>query len=295
MVVPHDAAGRSFCFRIPSGLAHSLLAILAAFILFFSLSLTYSTFLSGKLIHYKTVVTSSEEKDKNIETFASETDTIRHELQALLDQNNSLRKQLGLRIEKTTIDLGAAKEERRPFGLSDLQPKIKKVSFDLKSSMDEIEKTKLSFKELQERVVYLQKRLAVTPTAWPIYGPIMSWFGYRRSPWRSFHTGIDISASYGAPVRATAAGVVSFTGWETGYGRAVAIDHGFGLSSFYAHNSRIAVTYGQQVRKGQVVAYIGTSGYSTGPHCHYEVRRNGVAVNPMKYLGMNILTASRYL
>ncbi|HTY13589.1 MAG TPA: peptidoglycan DD-metalloendopeptidase family protein [Candidatus Omnitrophota bacterium] len=295
MIVPHDAAGRSLQLRIPSNLAHGIFFIIIAFVAVFSLSVVYSTFLSGKLIHYKTVVMTSAEKDRNLEQFASETETIKQELQNLLDQNNSLRKQLGLRVEKTSIDLKAKEPDNKQFDLSNLQPKVKRVSLDLKSSLDEIEKTKTSYKELQGRVEYLQKRLAVTPTAWPIYGPIMSYFGYRRSPWRSFHTGVDIGAPYGAPVRATAAGTVTFTGWRTGFGRAVAINHGFGLSSFYAHNSRFAVTEGQHVRKGQVIAYIGTSGYSTGPHCHYEVHRNGVAVNPMPYLGMSILTAGRCL
>jgi len=295
MVVPHDAAGHNLCLRIPSFLVNGLLAIIIASISVFSFSLLYSALLSGKLVHYKMVLENSAEKDKNIDKFANETDAIKQELQAVLDQNNSLRKVLGLRIEKTKIDLGEKPENEKSSGALELKPKINKISFSLKSSLKEIEDEKVSLNGLKNRVSYLQARLASTPTAWPIYGRIMSGYGYRRSPWRGFHAGVDINAYYGAPVRATAPGTVAETGWKTGYGKSAVIEHGSGISTLYAHNSRIAVIAGQKVRKGQVIAYVGMTGYSTGPHCHYEVRKNGYAVNPLPYLGMNILTASRYL
>jgi len=295
MVVPHDAAGHTLCLRIPSFLVNGLLVFLIVTVTIFSLSLIYSAVLSGKLLHYKFVLQSNAEKDKNIEKFATETDAIRQELQAVLDQNNSLRKVLGLKIEKTKIDIGGLDREEKPLGNLEVKPKIKKISFTLKSSLDQIKDVKLSLNELKSRVDYLQTRLASTPTSWPLYGRIMSGFGYRRSPWRGFHAGVDINAYYGAPVRATAPGTVVETGWKTGYGKSVVLEHGFGISTLYAHNSRIAVVAGQKVRKGQVIAYVGMTGYSTGPHCHYEVRKNGYAVNPIPYLGMNILTASRYL
>jgi murein DD-endopeptidase MepM/ murein hydrolase activator NlpD len=288
MVVPHDAAGHTISLRIPAYLVRGLIIIFLVSFSAFSLSLVYSAFLSGKLIHYKIVVQTSAEKDKNIEKFANETDAIKNELQEILDQNNSLRKILGLKIEKTKINLGENLNREKALG-------VKKISFTLKSSLDGITEVRLSLEELKKRVNYLQARLASMPTAWPVYGRIMSSYGYRRSPWRGLHTGIDIDASYGTPVRATAAGIVAEAGWKIGYGRCIIIDHGFGFSTLYAHNSKLKAAIGQKISKGQIIAYIGISGYSTGPHCHYEVRKNGYAVNPVKFLGMNILTASRYL
>jgi len=116
---------------------------------------------------------------------------------------------------------------------------------------------------------------------WPARGRVTSAFGWRR--WRH-HDGIDIAAPYGTPVTAARDGVVIFAGWYYAYGKAVIVDHGDGLQTLYGHNSRLRVRVGQRVRKGDVIANVGSTGNSTGPHLHFEVRINGRAVNPMKYL-----------
>ncbi|MCX5725626.1 MAG: M23 family metallopeptidase [Candidatus Saganbacteria bacterium] len=132
-----------------------------------------------------------------------------------------------------------------------------------------------------------------TPSVWPAYGRVVSGFGYRVSPWRGFHTGIDITCWYGSPIRAAAAGVITHAGWLGGYGIAVKIDHGYGVETLYGHNSRLEVSYGSRVRKGQIIAYSGSTGFSTGPHCHYEVRKSGNPINPWSYLNLDVFTASR--
>ena len=116
---------------------------------------------------------------------------------------------------------------------------------------------------------------------WPVSGPITSPFGMR---WGSLHPGIDIGASTGTPIHAAAAGQVLLAGYDGGYGNLVVLDNGGGLSTAYAHQSQIAVSVGQQVTQGQVIGYVGSTGFSTGPHLHFEVRINGAPVDPMGYL-----------
>ena len=122
---------------------------------------------------------------------------------------------------------------------------------------------------------------------WPVSGEITSPYGYRVHPiWGTtiYHSGIDIGVDEGTPVHAADSGVIVWSGWMGGYGYAVVIDHGNGLSTLYGHNSELAVDEGQSVSKGQVVAYAGSTGNSTGPHVHFEVRENGDPVDPMGYL-----------
>lgn len=123
-----------------------------------------------------------------------------------------------------------------------------------------------------------------TPTGWPTDGFISSGYGLR---WNGaeFHQGIDIAAEMGTPIVATADGVVTIAGWNAGgYGNMVDIDHGSGVSTRYGHASAVVVTAGQRVRRGQIIAYVGSTGHSTGPHLHYEVRLSGQPVNPASYL-----------
>jgi murein DD-endopeptidase MepM/ murein hydrolase activator NlpD len=116
---------------------------------------------------------------------------------------------------------------------------------------------------------------------WPCDGPVVSAFGMR---WGRMHEGIDIGCAYGTPNRAAAAGTVIYAGWMGGYGNLVVLDHGNGLSTAYAHASAILVGVGQTVAQGETVSLVGSTGHSTGPHLHFEVRINGVAVDPLLYL-----------
>lgn len=134
----------------------------------------------------------------------------------------------------------------------------------------------------EQRLFYLS-----TPSILPVNGWISSKFGYRISPFtdrRVFHEGIDIASMYGSDVKATANGLVIFAGYKPGYGNMVSIDHGFGFVTRYGHNSKILVKVGDRVSKGDVIAKVGNTGKSTGPHCHYEVLVNGVPVNPLKFV-----------
>lgn len=140
---------------------------------------------------------------------------------------------------------------------------------------------------LTRATVAYRENLSRTPAGWPARGRVTSRFGYRRHPISkvdAHHDGIDIAMPEGTPVRATAKGIVEFAGWQSGYGYVVIISHGNGYQTVYGHNSRLVVKPGQHVSEGQVIAYSGSTGTSTGPHLHYEVRKDGRAIDPAPYL-----------
>jgi murein DD-endopeptidase MepM/ murein hydrolase activator NlpD len=145
----------------------------------------------------------------------------------------------------------------------------------------------ISFQELDEYFKNQKSLLSSTPSVWPTRGWVTSSFGFRKSPFtglREKHEGWDIGARLGSNVRATADGIVVVAGREHGYGKLVEIDHGYGIVTRYGHNSKNVVKVGDRVQRGQKIALVGNTGRSTGPHLHYEVRLNGVPVNPKNYI-----------
>ena len=155
---------------------------------------------------------------------------------------------------------------------------------NLNSDINSSKEDKAGLQEFLENQKIL---LASTPSIWPAKGWLSSRFGYRKSPFtgkKEFHKGLDISARMGAPIVASADGIVSFSGWDRGYGRVVAIKHGYGLKTKYAHLKKSLVKKGQYVKRGETIGLVGKSGRTTGSHLHYEVHLNGVPVNPLRYV-----------
>jgi len=133
----------------------------------------------------------------------------------------------------------------------------------------------------------------VRPSLWPVEGRLMSPFGGRTDPFSgegTIHTGVDLSAAMGTPVRAAADGIVVFASWMSGYGRLLILDHGHGLQTYYGHLSRFEVVPGEEVRRGDMVARSGASGRVTSPHLHYEVRLGGTPVNPYPFLAKSAMS-----
>jgi len=285
MVVPHDPLSRTISIKIPAFLLYFLVCLVIISSLIVASSVVYSSVLTRRLVHYCQTLVQNQEQQKMIDAFAEETRKVNLAIAELVQQENSLRRLLGLKGWKSKVKLAANLEE--------LKGKAAKISHDLKLADLKIGESKESLEELKSWVSEVRRRYASTPSRWPIYGRIVSRFGYRVYPWRGFHTGLDISGRYGSPIRTTADGTISFVGWKRGYGRTVVIKHGYGISTLYAHLSRYEVKRGQRVRKGQIICYVGNTGYVTGPHLHYEVRKWERPVNPVTYLDLNILTASR--
>jgi murein DD-endopeptidase MepM/ murein hydrolase activator NlpD len=133
----------------------------------------------------------------------------------------------------------------------------------------------------------LKEYIASIPTVWPVNGRVSTNFGNDKDPFKyttRFHSGIDIAADYGVDIKASGNGKVIFSGYKVAYGYVVFIDHGHDLVTVYGHASRLLVKEGQEVNKGDVIAKVGSSGRSTGPHLHFEVRIDDTVVDPIKYL-----------
>lgn len=164
---------------------------------------------------------------------------------------------------------------------------IEKMFNDLQQIEREMATRQQSFEQLRGFLEQQKSRLAATPSIWPVRGWLTSGYGLRVSPFtgnRQLHEGIDVAGPRGLPVLATADAIVTFSGKLAGFGNAVVLNHGFGFKTFYAHNETNKVRVGQTAKRGQIIATLGSTGYSTGPHLHYEVLVNDAPVNPMKYI-----------
>lgn len=203
---------------------------------------------------------------------------------------------------RTMVNLEPTRESPQFLGMGGSDPSSsssraaaerlnRKLVRTMHRSLDEIENE--IFVQVRERtdlLAYLNKQkslLACTPSIWPTRGWVSSDFGYRHSPFtneKEFHKGIDICNRRGAAILAPADGVVSSIETDPGYGRIVTINHSYGVVTRYAHLDKVGVKKGQAVKRGQEIASVGNTGRTTGPHLHYEVRLNGVPVNPLRYI-----------
>lgn len=172
-----------------------------------------------------------------------------------------------------------------------IAPNVKNVRQALDNLQQRLAKSRANLEEIraalvekQQYMLYQQQLSRMTPAGWPAGGDVSSPYGLRWGG-SDFHPGIDIANDYGTPITATADGIVVAAGWNSGgYGNMVDIDHGNGIVTRYGHAEEVVVSPGQTVTRGQIIAFMGSTGFSTGPHVHYEVRINGEPVNPSGYL-----------
>jgi murein DD-endopeptidase MepM/ murein hydrolase activator NlpD len=205
-----------------------------------------------------------------------ELNDLNHRVEAVEDTSRKLAEKSGV-VSDDNSNLHGAGGPAMPLTAAGLAA--------LESKMNRLEKN------LSAHEAVLRER-GFTPSIWPVDGKLESGFGGRRNPFGGtsyeFHAGQDIVVPSGTPVVAGAKGTVSFAGWQHGYGQMVEIDHGGGLRTRYGHLSELDVTMGQQVARGEFIGRVGSTGRSTGPHLHYEVRINDEPVNPIQYLLTNI-------
>lgn len=251
---------------------------------------------------------------KNLLVLSQNTEELRAEINKIKDSNQDIKSILGKETEgkneiaepdkeimitslldynKSVINQGV------PMGGSELNlyyPKTNNLLTHIKGNITAVKANLENQKEIQNRLredalEYKNEQQAM-PTKWPLADNgncyVSSDFGWRRDPISSqqeYHNGIDIAVWYNTPVIAAASGKVIFVGWNGGYGWSVEIEHGYGYSTYYAHLNKIKVDKGDRVDSGEMVGLSGNSGKSTGPHLHYEVRKNGIPKDPRKFIG----------
>ncbi len=202
------------------------------------------------------------------------------------------------RLEEARAELAQLKQETeaKKAEIAAQKTSHERLLARIQNDKEAYERALAEYEELSEKLIkviqqlqaqYRRQSQGKLDFLWPADGPITSYFGRRYHPilkkYRG-HAGIDIGAPWGSTVRAAEAGMVIYSGWLGGYGKTVIIDHGGGISTLYGHNSKLLVTVGQEVTRGQHIANVGSTGLSTGPHTHFEVRVDGTPVNPLGWL-----------
>jgi len=221
----------------------------------------------------------------------------------LRDMDTQLRGLLHMKNPQDIIELGGmggpSIDDQRSLALA-LQNGngLNKELFQMNINKLEREawERKQSIHEISDFLSFQRSLLLATPSIWPTFGRVTSSYGWRRHPLTErgeFHYAIDIANLKGTPVRATADGRVVLAGWQGSYGRSVMIDHGYGFSTRYAHNSTILVKPGEKVMRGQIIALSGNTGNVTAPHLHYEVWYQGKPINPLLYVKSKPVFANR--
>ena len=199
----------------------------------------------------------------------------------------------GLYDKKIAANLGIAENYRFSRKWSDLTKKsfalateYSKFDYKFRLIKEAVKDLEIKVHSLDQHLLDKESILLSTPTILPSNGWITSHFGHRISPYSGglkMHEGLDVGAPFGTPIIAPADGIVTFSGIKPGFGKFVQIDHGYGIETIYAHSQKRLVKTGDRVKRGDLIAKVGSTGYSTGPHLHYEVRVNGIAVDPLYF------------
>ena len=282
----------------------------AAVLLILSISLAGWAGYSTNALHaenelYRSQLKMADEKMQALENKAKTVEKISGQLQELVRTNggtvpeNTGMGTGGIGGASTVPDLaktaGNKKEDDEKIAVSETPGELLKEMRRLDERLDKQIRLVVALRSEFMNQAYGAVSSVVNPTAetpniWPVAGPISSYYGYRTSPGgigSTFHEGVDIAGDYGTPISATAAGTVTQAGWVGGYGYLVEVKHADGIVTRYGHNSAVLVYEGQHVDQGSMIALMGSTGNSTGPHCHYEVRIHGEAVDPMYFLPQN--------
>jgi len=309
MVVPH-AETKVFTFRV-STLAFQVICfgLVCLFLFMIIMVRSYQTMV-GSMAELEELRMVNREQRAQIEQLAEETRALQQRMLLLDELDKQVREMMELQSSRSSkSSLGAAPA---PPSLADVSAasmdgvggpsltgvgdgvvvgrrsiQVAKSALELLDAVSrEMGERSKSLEEVRRAVSESTTYMASKPSIPPAFGYTTSRYGYRRTIFGSdFHSGYDIAAREGSPIVATADGTVVFAGWDGNYGNVVVVEHAYGWSTVYGHCAKVIVQVGDRVKRGEVIAFLGSTGRSTGPHVHYEVRVNGKTVNPYYYLG----------
>ncbi len=292
MIVPHRGGGKSFSLRVPMKAIKVTAVALSCFIAagvatFANYQATIHTAKADQQ-ELALLRANKEQQEQKIAQLAKATADVQEEMNRLTQLEGDVRRALNMEDTATSRSGVRRPGSERAGGQGGPGPlNVDQLLQQTAALKDELATREERLSDMRDDLTARNSRLAATPSIWPTSGDVTSRFGWRSSPFgygSDWHPGIDIADSYGTPIEATADGVVVSAGWNGGYGLFVLIDHGYGISTAYGHSSELNVRAGQRVKKGDTIAYMGSTGASTGSHLHYEVRVNGRAVNPADFL-----------
>lgn len=246
-----------------------------------------------ELIHTRAEVASMQaqavQQQATLKQIDSQAETLRKQLQSVQKQNQEIRQLIGAPPPKAAPHAATQTSWVQPRSLSGAQARMAVLSAQsiaMQQESDSIKRLAMHVLNLRHlRDLARAQMIAAIPSIDPVAGAaVIGCYCYRTSPDVEFHPGVDLGADYGDAVHASAAGTVVANSWDGGYGIKVDIDHGNGYHTWYAHLSKADVEVGAHVYKGQLIGEVGSTGFSTGPHLHYQIMKDGVAVDPTPYL-----------
>jgi len=229
------------------------------------------------------------EQQTKLQTIDKQADELANQLKAVQRENAEIKRLIGAdKGAKKLHSFVAPPEGARRADFGAVQERLRELaraSAATRADAQHLQRVALRVLNVRRLASMARERMiASIPSLNPVGGAIAASFGWRTNPWPEYHKGVDLEANYGDMVRAAAAGTVASAGWDGGFGNKVDIDHGNGYHTWYAHLSRIAVTAGQRVTKGAPIAFVGSTGESTGPHLHYQVMYAGNPIDPAPFL-----------
>jgi len=293
MILP-DETTRVRKYRLPRMVVRGGLILTALFVVGLGYLVTDYVGVKRTVTELERLRMEARQQRQQLVTFAKSIDDIQGEMGRLRQFDMKLRVMADLDgVVYPEQIMGIGGENPDPFNPLEAelsfqdQTMINSMSKGLDRLHTEVSIQERSFQELVEYLEDQKSLLSSTPSIWPVKGWLTSTFGYRTSPFtgrRELHKGLDIATRSNTPIIAPADGLVVFAGREGGFGNMLIVDHGYGIMTRYAHCSTLEAKLGDKIKRGDIVAKVGSTGRSTGPHLHYEVAVNGVAVNPNRYI-----------
>jgi murein DD-endopeptidase MepM/ murein hydrolase activator NlpD len=280
--------------KVARPLAIAGAVLLAAFVVLGAVSIYRAITLQGELLAYERLKSEYLRQQVGLKKVANQVDRFKSDIDHLRELDYKLRLITDLEVERPSPSIygiggfteagdQALVKQANQSGL-DLLGVLNK---DLSRLEKMVRYQEESFNSLKAHLADKQDLIERTPYRWPVRGFLSSTFGPRTDPFtgtQRMHEAIDIVAPKGTPIKAPADGIVTYSGVDPSLGNMLVVDHGYGVITRYGHNDTILVREGQRVKRGDTIATVGSSGRSTGPHLHYEVRINDVAINPLKII-----------